>query len=819
MDTFLRGTRALVQSHPAFITLVIVLLTLAFGRLSMDAVTETGTSNFAPDNEAFRASQAIEDQFETDTSVAAQVALVATDGGDVLSPEGLATVEAIRTAILADARITPALVSGDEMPRVLSFADPILAAAADQGVDLMGMDDQALDGFVESVLTGLPAEQAQTVNGLLGGEVDGADATAGMIMVFLDGSEATPQDAREQAFLAFADLRDLGNGFEVHPFNEVLLFEEVNEAITSEMGTLLGIAFLLIILILVGIYRRASDVIASLLGLVFSIVWMQGIAVALGPGFLGWIGGQSEMSLMIPILLVGLGVDYGIHLTMRYREQRIAGDDPTGAAGGAIRAVGTALILATMTTVVGFMTNVTNPLPPLRDFGVNAAVGVTAAFLIMTTFVPAVRLLLDRFAQRRGRLRQVPGARAGGPGWLGKIAAAFAPVAVRHPGRVVTGAVVLTALGAVGSTQLSTEFGQTDFFPEDSTALATINTIDESFGGDLAEQTSILVQGDVATVEAWSGLAALHDGLADDTGVRQVDGAAQARSILTVLAAAGLADATPTSDADVAALLDRAVAEVPDAAAYVSRDEQGSFDALVVRVATQVGDQVGELQDDLAGDTAVLDQAGLEVTVTSNGILNDTVLTELRDSQLTSLVLTLVASMTILALAFWVRNRRPVLGVLSITTVAMVVFWVFGIMAAVGIPFNVMTAMISALAIGIGVPFGIHVVNRYLEDHRREPNVAAAMRSTLENTGGALMGSALTTVAGFGVLMLGSMAPMRQFGFVTALTIGLAMAAAILVLPAMLALWSRREDRRTPPSTISEDWAQDEEVHELVLAG
>jgi hypothetical protein len=269
----------------------------------------------------------------------------------------------------------------------------------------------------------------------------------------------------------------------------------------------------------------------------------------------------------------------------------------------------------------------------------------------------------------------------------------------------------------------------------------------------------------------------------------------------------------------VAARFDAGLAQFPEAAAYVARGGPGGHRALVVHVATQVADQVEGLQQDLAADTAALEAAGLEVTVTSNGILNDTVLTELRDSQLTSLILTLVASMTILALTFWVRNRRPVLGVLSIATVAMVVFWVFGIMAAVGIPFNVMTAMISALAVGIGVPFGIHVVNRYLEDHRREPDVESAMRSTLENTGGALMGSAITTVAGFGVLMLGSLGPMRQFGFVTALTIALALAAAILVLPAMLALWSRREDRRTPPSSIDDDWARDEEVHELVVAG
>jgi uncharacterized protein len=104
--------------------------------------------------------------------------------------------------------------------------------------------------------------------------------------------------------------------------------------------------------------------------------------------------------------------------------------------------------------------------------------------------------------------------------------------------------------------------------------------------------------------------------------------------------------------------------------------------------------------------------------------------------------------------------------------------------------------MVSALAIGIGVPFGIHVVNRFLEDRDRYEDLGDAMRSTLEHTGGALVGSALTTIAGFGSLVLSAVTPFRQFGLVVAMTIGLALLASVIVLPAMLAVYSRLERRR-----------------------
>ncbi len=263
----------------------------------------------------------------------------------------------------------------------------------------------------------------------------------------------------------------------------------------------------------------------------------------------------------------------------------------------------------------------------------------------------------------------------------------------------------------------------------------------------------------------------------------------------TALQASGLGTEQGVSpDADVAALYEGLDALDPSLGSVLSTDDQGGFDAALVSVPTSAGESVDGLRADLEQDAEVLEQAGLEVSVASEGLLVDLVLSELQASQLVSLVLTLVASMVILAVAFWVRERRPMLGVLAIAAVAVVVAWVFGLMAAFGIPFNVMTAMVSALAIGIGVPYGIHVVNRFLADLHAHVDAEAAMTDTLRNTGGALVGSAVTTMAGFGVLVFSSISPFRQFGVVLAMTIGLALLSSIIVLPAMLALWARHHE-------------------------
>jgi predicted RND superfamily exporter protein len=152
--------------------------------------------------------------------------------------------------------------------------------------------------------------------------------------------------------------------------------------------------------------------------------------------------------------------------------------------------------------------------------------------------------------------------------------------------------------------------------------------------------------------------------------------------------------------------------------------------------------------------------------------------------------------MLLLVVNFLIESRRPFLGVITILPVALVVLWVFGAMRLTGISFNPVTAMIAAIAIGIGVPYTIHITHRYQEDRLRSDSPEAAIRSTMTHTGGALAGSAFTTVAGFGILITSTLKPFQQFGLVVGYAIGFALVAAVLVLPSMLVLWDRWHRRR-----------------------
>jgi hypothetical protein len=613
--------------------------------------------------------------------------------------------------------------------------------------------------------------------------------------------------------------------------------------VQSEIGRLFGFAFLIIIGILLFVYwlkprgqhanllrstrRTAADMGLTMLTIVLAIAWMNGIGALLQRVDL--LGPLTEIAQIVPILLIGLGVDYGIHLTSRYREEVGEGDGVAGGIRKAIGTVGVALALATVTTAIGFLTNVVNPIPALKDFGILASIGIVVSFVLMLTFVPAVRHVMDRRAEAKGALpREAMGTT--GDRFLPKIMERTAVFAERAPIPTLVVMLGLGVLGYLGLANISTEFSFTDFLPDDSEYVQTFDTLSDAFGGGFGETTQVLVEGDTATPEAYNAMAAAAMNMADTPDVLtfQTPFGEQASvtspvSVVQQLLIPG-PDGQPTfpefAQAAVANGLDPQtgavgpgadVAGIYAAAAEIAPAEMGavySTEGTLIEVSTQAGeDRASELNEALKSDIEPIVDAGFEAIPTSQNIIGDEIVSSLSASQVQSLVITLIAATIVLAINFWFENRRPFLGVITMIPVALVVLWTFGAMYLSGIPFGPVTATLTGLAVGIGVPYTIHMARRFEEDRARFDDIDDAIRSTTRHTGGALAGSAFTTAAGFGILITSSLTPFRQMGQVTAYAIVLSLFGAVMVLPSLLVLWEgwhrRRGDAAVEKETVS----------------
>ena len=136
----------------------------------------------------------------------------------------------------------------------------------------------------------------------------------------------------------------------------------------------------------------------------------------------------------------------------------------------------------------------------------------------------------------------------------------------------------------------------------------------------------------------------------------------------------------------------------------------------------------------------------------------------------------------------WIHFRKFSSVVLSLIPVGLGTLWVVGIMGWVGVPFNPANIMMLPLVIGIGITNGIHILNRFAEE--KNPSILA------KSTGKAVFVSGLTTVAGFGSLVLAEHQGIRSLGFIMAFGTATCMTAGLTVLPALLTVG----ERKSPPA-------------------
>jgi len=121
--------------------------------------------------------------------------------------------------------------------------------------------------------------------------------------------------------------------------------------------------------------------------------------------------------------------------------------------------------------------------------------------------------------------------------------------------------------------------------------------------------------------------------------------------------------------------------------------------------------------------------------------------------------------------------------ILALVPVAAGTIWMVGLMGWLGIPFNPANIMTLPLVIGIGVTSGIHILNRFAEE--QTPSILA------KSTGKAVIVSGLTTVVGFGSLMLAEHRGIESLGYVMSIGTSTCMIAALTFLPAVLNLLIR----------------------------
>ena len=200
---------------------------------------------------------------------------------------------------------------------------------------------------------------------------------------------------------------------------------------------------------------------------------------------------------------------------------------------------------------------------------------------------------------------------------------------------------------------------------------------------------------------------------------------------------------------------------------------------------TELGDEddLGKVRGELSGIA--------NVHVTGDLVALQNVLDGLNSSQLSSTAISFIVSFVVLFLL----TRRPVPALVVLTPVVLATLWVVGSMVVLSLKWNVLTVMVTALSLGIGIDYVIHMWRRFEAEREKRDDVWEALEETISTTGVALVLSAGTTALGFLVLLFSPMPVVQQFGLVTALTVTYSLVLSIVVLPVLLLMSENNSPR------------------------
>ncbi|WP_435095620.1 efflux RND transporter permease subunit [Halorubrum sp. N11] len=791
----------LIVTRPRVVIALFLVATAVFagGMTAVETQTDA-TAGFAEDLPEQEALDAIETEFEDPFAADTASTQLIHDGTNVLDRQELLTM--LRLLERIDER---------EDLRVASANGPatIVAQTLDPTADTPTAQRRAVQSATDAEIrrTVRRLAENQRFAAVVSDDFNPNDASASTTVTVIthdvprgfDDLQGIQTDIKTLAGDEPADIRVFGSG---------IINAETGNIIADSLLIVMPIVVLLLLGFLAVAYRDPIDLALGLFALLMTIVWTF--------GFLGFTGIPfDQQQIAVPVLLLAVGVDFGIHFINRYREETVKGYDAIHAMRIAANQLAIAFVIVTVTAVFGFGANVASDLDPIRNLGLVSAVGIIFTFLIFGLFLPAAKLELDRLRERYGvpEFGSTPIASEGSA--LGRLLSVSVTVGKRAPALFVVVLLVASAgLGAYGA-GVDTTFEQEDFLPPEEepgyveyipepfapgeyTVTSTLSLLEDNFEASQDASLTIFVEGPFEADHALEALAAPND---DPPGTLAVGdgGRAEATSIVTVIQSHARSDPefaalVARNDRDGNGIPDRNLDRIydalldspaePRASQYLTDDRRGAQ----IEYTVESGATQGEIAADGAEQASRFRYAA---TATGQIVIFDAITAIIFESAIQGLFLAVVLTAVFLVVTYGVLEGMPLLGIVNVFPIIVAVASLVGTMRLFGLPLNALTATILSIAIGIGIAYSVHITARFIDEYKEGNDVATALRTTLTGTGGALTGSMLTTALGTGALGLAITPVLGNFGLLIALSVLYSFGLSVIALPPALFLWDR----------------------------
>lgn len=753
-----------VADHPRRIIAIALVCVIVPGlflpRLRIDSSPEAFLS---ADDPAVVYREAVRDVFGLSDPV---VILIVRQGPEgVFNPDTLGRLKRLTEQVMR--------VEGVDAERVLSIAtqDKIIGTAEGIEIEPFFDDPPSTQAACEAIRAAVMDYDVYL------GKLVSRDGQALLISAQLEpGAEA---GAVYRRFLELVEAEKFDDE-EVHVAGEGAISAHLGEYINADMRRLNLLCGVVITAVLIASYRTWRGVMMP--------TAVVGGAVAVTLGLMAAMDSPIYViTNALPVILIAIGVADGIHILGEYYERQAARPQASqrDLVVATMGVMWRPVTVTSLTDAAGFMAlGAASTMPPMKAFGYFTAVGCTASWALSLLVLPAWLALLKPAGSGAWR--------RGGSGtavdFAGRVMEVVGRIVTRYAGGIIAVSVAVTSAAAVGVMRIEVNDERIANFKPREPIYQADRAINRYLNG--SNHLDIVFETD------------RPEGLFDPAKLKAMEAMEQHMLELPHVKGA-------ISIVDYLKQINRAVHE-GDRAAYVLPEDEATVAQYFV-VQSAGGDPAAfseridyeyrranirvDLDSGLYSDQRHVVEAArryidehfsrdTELTVNLAGRVNVDVnwIGQLASSHLFSVLLSLAAVWATLSVSL--RSVRG--GLLAILPVALSVLCVYAVMGYGGIWLSVGTSMFAAIAIGIGVNFAVHTLDRLESGRTSGATLEESLRRLFPSTGRAMLFSFAAVLLGFGLLVTSHVPPLVRFGALTTVSIGASFAASMTVLPALV---------------------------------
>src|SRR3990167_750531 len=555
----------------------------------------------------------------------------------------------------------------------------------------------------------------------------------------------------------------------IYANGDPIFTQEIELGLQRDANVLIPIALAIIMIGLFFFFRTLRGVFLPALVIILCIGWIMGLMGHLGLP-------QTVVSTAIPLLMVAVATSYGVHALLMYYEETV-GQDQITAVRSMLNKLFPVLSFVAFTTLLGTSSLVVFDVLSIREFAVEVMIGTGVAYLMTVTVIPAALSLMKAPTKVPTVVQE---------NWLDGALVRLTEFSVRHKYKVLGGYGMLIAICVVGIVGLKTGVDVTAVFPQDHRGRVSFDKFSEKLGG--GRYFNVMVEAPDA--EGIKDPALLKTILDYQQFIEQQAGVGYTYSFANVVRHISHLVNENYSGNDIPATREELAQCL---LLYDMSAQPGEFTDLVdnqyqrakIRVMLDTSDPDDHIR------LYEVSRAYLEQHLPANVKIEFGGDTMFWIAQVRYVVIgkieNIISGILMIVLFVTVISRSFVAGLISISPAVVGTVLAFGVMGFTGIRLEISAALITSIAIGIGIDFSIHYLGRLREFMPGSASIDEALIKVSRSNGKAIVYDTASNVLGFAVLLLSGFLQIRTFGSLVSLTMIVMAAGTLMLIPALVA--------------------------------